>query len=192
MSNFSDFDSIELMMEEHKYISRMLVVVRKACKGILGGEEICQEDFGQMIAFIKNYADVHHHGKEENVLFAEMTKHLGSLGNKLVTNGMLVEHDWGRLFISELIQSLERVKGGDADSRLDVIANAIGYANHLCRHIIKEDSVVYPFAKRELSAKVFERIEKLTKQMEDEAEKNNIQKYYIELLENLEKKYLDK
>lgn len=185
-------NSIELMMEEHKYISRMLVVVRKACNEILKGEEICQEDFGHMIAFIKNYADVHHHGKEEKVLFAEMTKHLGVLGNKLVTNGMLVEHDWGRLYISDLIQALERVKRGDEDSRLDVIASAVGYTNHLHRHILKEDTVVYPFARRELTAEVFERIESLTKQLEAEAQKDNVQKYYIELLEKLEQKYLGK
>lgn len=42
-------NSIELMMEEHKYITRMLKVIRKASDKILTGEEICYEDFDKMI-----------------------------------------------------------------------------------------------------------------------------------------------
>ena len=56
-------NSIKLMMEEHQYILRMLEVVRKACYGVLKGENICYEDFDLMIDFIRNYADAHHHGK---------------------------------------------------------------------------------------------------------------------------------
>lgn len=32
-------DAIDLMMEEHKYIKRMLVVVRKACFRLYKGEK---------------------------------------------------------------------------------------------------------------------------------------------------------
>ncbi|NLP34772.1 MAG: hemerythrin domain-containing protein [Clostridiales bacterium] len=183
-------NSIELMVEEHKNIIRMLTVVRQASYGILKGDEICYEDFEQMIDFIRNYADVHHHGKEEKFLFKEMVDNLGPLADKLVTHGMLVEHDWGRLFIHELSNALEQVKRGDEMSKIDVIANAIGYANHLQRHIEKEDSVVYPFAERKLSAEIMERVEKASWEFEKDAEEKNIPSYYLELLENLEKKYL--
>jgi hemerythrin-like domain-containing protein len=75
----------------------MLIVVRKACYGILKGGDICYADFDRMIDFIRNYADAHHHGKEEKLLFNKMTEHLGEAGKKLITYGMLVEHDSGRL-----------------------------------------------------------------------------------------------
>ena len=93
-----------------------------------------------MIDFIRNFADAHHHGKEEKLLFHEMVTHLGPLGNKLITHGMLVEHDSGRLFIKELEEALQRVKSGDEMSKLDVIANAISYTHLLRRHIEKENS----------------------------------------------------
>ena len=36
--------AIEIMMEEHRYIERMLKVVRKACYKILQGEDIDYDD----------------------------------------------------------------------------------------------------------------------------------------------------
>lgn len=182
-------DSIRLMMEEHQYILRMLTVVRKACYRVLQGETINYADFDRMIDFIRNYADAHHHGKEEKLLFNEMVAHLGPLGNKLITHGMLVEHDLGRLFIGDLKEALNRVKDGDDESRLDVIANAIGYTHLLRRHIEKEDSVVYSFAERQLPKDVLDAVEIKTQEFEAEARAQDIQQHYINLLADLEQKY---
>lgn len=180
---------VDIMVEEHQYILRMLKVVRNACFGILKGKDINYEDFNQMIDFIRNFADKHHHGKEEKLLFKEMQAHLGRMGENLVTHGMLVEHDLGRLHMSELEQALQRVKDGDEESKLDVISNAISYTHLLTRHIGKEDSVVYTFGMKQLSKEVLEEIDKKTKIFEEEAEVKGIQKHYISILENLEKKY---
>ncbi len=183
-------DSIRLMMEEHQYILRMLSVVRSACYEILQGKQIDYEDFDQIIDFIRNYADAHHHGKEEKLLFHEMTEHLGALGDKLVTHGMLVEHDLGRLYISELKEALNRVAAGDDESRLDIIANAIGYTHLLKRHIEKEDTVVYTFAKRQLKPEILDKVNQETIEFETAAEKRSVQKHYQELVAALEQKYL--
>ena len=183
-------NSIELMVEEHKYILRMLAVVRKACSKLLLGEEISYNDFEEMIEFITKYADQHHHGKEEKFLFKEMVDHLGKMGTNLVTHAMLVEHDWGRLFIIELKAAIVRVQSGDDESRLDIIANAIGYANHLARHIAKEDAVVYTFAAKNLAPEILDRIDMQSDIFEKEALKQGTQAHFIELLEKLEKKYL--
>ncbi|MFT4145164.1 MAG: hemerythrin domain-containing protein [Mobilitalea sp.] len=182
-------DSIKLMVEEHTYILRMLEVVRKACYGILKGEEIQYEDFSKMTDFIRNYADAHHHGKEEKLLFNEMVTHLGPLGNKLITHGMLVEHDMGRLYIQEMNEALLRVKSGDEVSKLDVIANAISYTHLLKRHIEKEDSVVYTFAERQLAPEILSKVNEETEKFEAEATAKGTQQYYIDLVAALEKKY---
>lgn len=182
-------NSIEIMMEEHRYITRLLKVVRKACLNIFKGEEICFEDFEQMMDFVKNYADLHHHGKEEKFLFKEMLNHLGEVGTKLIRNGMLVEHDLGRLYMQDLRAALERTKAGDEESKLDVIANAIGYTHLLERHIQKEDEVVYTFAARQLSKEILEEVNVQTEAFEKEAERQGIQMHYKSLLEALEQKY---
>ena len=182
-------DSIKIMMEEHQYILRMLKVVRSACYRVMKGEAINYEDFNHMIDFIRQYADNHHHGKEEKFLFNEMVNNLGPVGNKLITHGMLVEHDFGRLYISELKEALERVKNGDDESRLDVIANAIGYTHLLKRHIEKEDSVVYSLAQRQLPKEVMVLINERSAEYEKNAQAQGIQTHYIEILNDLEQRY---
>jgi hemerythrin-like domain-containing protein len=183
-------DSIKLMMEEHQYILRMLAVVRSACYGILQGKPIDYNDFDQIIDFIRNYGDAHHHGKEEKLLFHEMTEHLGALGDKLVTHGMLVEHDLGRLYVQELKEALNRVVAGDDVSRLDVIANAVSYTSLLKRHIEKEDSVVYTFARRQLPPEILDKVDRETTDFEKSARERGFQAHYQELVDKLEQKYI--
>lgn len=189
MTMSTNGNSVALMMEEHKYILRMLEVVRKACYRVMKGDAIDYDDFDKMIDFIRNYADAHHHGKEEKLLFQEMVNHLGALGNKLITHGMLVEHDSGRLFMQELKEALNRVKAGDDISRLDVIANAISYTHLLKRHIEKEDTVVYTFAERQLPQEIIDKVNRDTTEFENAAKEKGTQQFYIDLLVSLENKY---
>ena len=179
--------AIEIMNEEHKYIIRMLHVIRKCCFKILNGEEVIYEDFDKIIDFVRNYADNHHHKKEEKILFVKMVEELGEPAEKAVKQGMLVEHDLGRLHITQLKEALENVKNGDEEAKLDVLANAISYTHLLERHIDKENNVVYKYAERQLDKSVLDLI---NKECIDFEEKNkDVKEKYISLLEELEKKY---
>lgn len=179
--------AIEIMNEEHKYILRMLDVVRKVCFKIMSGEEIVYEDFNKIIDFIKNYADNHHHKKEEDILFIKMVENIGEAAEKAVNQGMLVEHDLGRLYVRDLVSALEKVKGGDEEAKLDIIANAISYTHLLKRHIDKEDRVIYKFAERNLNDEVMKFIDVECENFEINNEE--IKNRYILTLEELEKKY---
>lgn len=179
--------AIEIMNEEHKYILRMLQVIRKCCFKILNNEEIIYEDFYKIIDLIRNYADNHHHKKEEKILFIKMVEELGEPAKKAVNQGMLVEHDLGRLHVRELVAALEKVKAGEEEAKLDVIANAISYTHLLIRHIDKEDRVIYKFAERNLNDEVIKLIDDECENYEINNEE--IKNKYISILEELEKIY---
>lgn len=180
-------NAIEIMNNEHKDITRMLKVVRMGCYKVLKDKEINYDDFYKIIEFITEYADKHHHKKEEIILFNRMIEDLGVVSQKLVQNGMLVEHDLGRLHIAQLKEALEDVKNGNEERVLDVIANAISYTHLLERHIDKEDNVVYKYAQRELDKRILELIDK---ECIDFEEKNkDVKIKYLSLLEELERKY---
>lgn len=181
-------NAIEIMIMEHTYIKRMLQVGRKYCLKVLNNEEVNYEDFYKIIDFVRNYADKHHHGKEETMLFNRMIDEIGGAAEKLVKFGMLVEHDLGRLFMQNLEAALKKVEAGDKDARVDVIANLIGYTDLLNRHIDKEDNIAYKFAARELSKDTLDKINEEAKAFEKEQEDKNIQPKYIKLLEELEEK----
>ena len=180
-------NAIDIMNEEHKYIKRMLKVVRSACFKILQNEDVNYDDFYLIIDFIKNYADAHHHKKEEKILFIKMVENIGEAAEKVVNQGMLVEHDLGRLYVRNLIEALDKVKNGDLESKLDVIANAISYTHLLTRHIDKEDRVIYKFAERELDEEVLEFINIECGNFENK--NKDIKDKYLLILEKLEKKY---
>lgn len=88
-----------------------------------------------------------------------MVEELGPIGYKLIRNGMLVEHDLGRLYIRQLEEVVNRVICGDKESKLDLIANAISYTDLLKRHIDKEDSVIYTYAEKQLCEKTLNEVE---------------------------------
>ncbi len=179
---------IEVMVEEHKYIKRMLAVMRKYCYKVMKGEQVQYGDFFKMIDFVRNYADKHHHGKEEKLLFDRMMNELGRPAEMLVRHGMLVEHDLGRLHMQELEAALKKVMDGDDEARLDVIANAISYTHLLHRHIDKEDGVVYKYAQNNLVKETMDELNAEGEHLEQEAEREHIQERYINLVAELESK----
>ncbi len=180
-------NAIELMMEEHKNIKVMLKIVRKVCFSVLEGNEINYEDFNKIVYFIKNYADSHHHKKEEIMLFNRMVDEIGETAEKVVKYGMLVEHDLGRLYISSLEEALTSFKNGNEEAKLDIIANAISYTNLLERHIHKEDNVIYKFAQRGLKEETINLINSECFDFEDNF--INIKNENLLILSELKEKY---
>lgn len=181
-------DFIDLMKQEHKFIKRGLIVIRKMCVYILDTGNVPEDDFTKMIDFIRNYADKHHHSKEENILFKKMEEELGEKVRAPLL-GMFAEHDLGRLFIGNLEIAIKKFTEGNKDSRVDIIANAIGYCDLLTRHIDKEDNAIYNFAKRSLSQNLINEIEEKCTQAELGAKERNTQDDYIKMLEGLEIKW---
>ncbi|WP_432402713.1 hemerythrin domain-containing protein [Wukongibacter sp. M2B1] len=181
-------NAISLMVNEHKVIKRALKITRKLCINILKGGEVNYEAFNIIIDFVKNYADSHHHNKEEDILFKKMSEELGEEIAKGPIFGMLADHDLGRLFIRNLGEALERVKDGDEDSKVDIIANAISYTDLLYRHIDKEDNAIYKFGERKLSKEALMEVEERCNEVERIAEEKKIQSKYINMIEELEKR----
>lgn len=177
-------NAIELMMEEHKNIKEMLKVVRKASLIILEENKVNVEDFYKAIKFIRNYADSHHHKKEEIMLFNRMVEEIGETAEKVVKYGMLVEHDLGRLYVSNLEEALKSYEEGNNEAKLDIIANSISYCNLLDRHIHKEDNVIYKFAERQLSKEIMEQIDK--EALEYEEKNKKVKEENLLILEKLE------
>ena len=179
---------IELLIEEHKYVRRMLVVIRKACFKLIETGEINYDDFYNMIHFVRNFADNHHHKKEEVFLFNKMVENLGDTGKNIITHGMLVEHDLGRNYMRNLEAALEELKKGNEEAKLDIIANAVSYTTLLDNHITKEDNVIFTYAQRSLDKELLKAINEECFEYE---EKNlNTREENIGILNTLEDKYI--
>ena len=183
-------ESIRIMVDEHTNIRRMLKVIREVSYRVMTLGEFDIEDVTSIIDFVRVYADQHHHGKEEDILFDTMNKEIEKLAKSGAITGMYIEHDSGRLFMANLEKGIQSYNEGNDDARLDIIANAICYADLLDRHIEKENTAMYKFAENMLKDSTKSFIEEECEKVEEEATKSGLQDKYIALLEELEKKYL--
>ncbi|MEY8353607.1 hemerythrin domain-containing protein [Lachnospiraceae bacterium 54-53] len=170
---------IDILMKEHENILAFVGYLRSICAGMLNGEPVNAGLLRECIDFARNYADRHHHGKEEKILFQVMLDNLGPVAEKLIRNGMLVEHDLGRLYIGELEKAIDEYeKDPVTDHKLDIISNAMGYGSLLKRHIEKEDEVAYTFAVRALPEDKRKDVDDETWTFEKQARDQGIQDKY--------------
>lgn len=175
---------IDLLVKEHENIIAFTDYLRRLCCNVLEGKEVDVKSFYECVEFGRNYADKHHHGKEEKVLFRYMLERLGPVAEKLVRNGMLVEHDLGRYHMGELVSALKKYEQEPTiENKLSIITNASGYADLLKRHIEREDNVCYAFALRMLGDEDKKAIDDETKEFEKQQSLDGILDKYLCWLE---------
>lgn len=162
--------AIDILVYEHENILKMIGHIEKKSVELMNDRGADVDIFLDFVDFARNYADSHHHGKEELILFKYMVENLGPAAEKLVNHGMLVEHVLGRMYIKTLEESVLRYKENKSDeNRLSILTNAMGYGELLRRHIAKENDVAYTFAKRLLSEELMAKIEAETDEFESKA-----------------------
>lgn len=159
---------IDTLMKEHEYIIKLTDHILTVSKEIMYGN-VNGSAIRTITDVIKNYADSYHHKKEEDLVFRAMLESLGELAEKLVTNGMLVEHDLARYERMMIEQSLENYEKNHTDeARLELIGHLMSYRSLLLRHADKENKVIYPFAMKNLPEEVQKKLDKDTKAFEEE------------------------
>ncbi|MBO8462693.1 MAG: hemerythrin domain-containing protein [Firmicutes bacterium] len=151
---------IETLREEHDEIEKFIEALRVKCIAFMEHNEVNLQDFKDAVQFIRTYADLRHHQKEEKILFKAMLDHLGTVAVNLIQHGMLVEHDLARLHVMELEKAVEAYeKAPTPENKIDIISNAMGYYYLLKRHIAKENEVIYPYAQKSLSAEIMKELD---------------------------------
>jgi hemerythrin-like domain-containing protein len=182
---------LQTLMDEHRVIERVLDAMEQfldRCYRTAVAD--CQTELLRFVDFIQNFADKCHHGKEEDILFAEMVKagfprEAGPLGV------MLHEHDQGRAFVREL-KRLGTQKGPWTDGdREELSTAASGYIGLLRQHISKEDGVLYPMAESQLPADAMRSISQRFREFEQNQAGASEQKRLRRLADELAGRYLD-
>lgn len=181
--------AVEVLRAEHDNVLRLTKTMRAACLCALEQRAVDPADFRAFVHFIRAYADKHHHGKEEQLLFREMEARLGAVAQQVVRNGMLVEHDLGRLYVSQLAAAVQRYEARpDSESLLDILANAMAYVDLLERHAARENDVVFRFASEKLPADVCLMLDEETRVFEQTHDPEGVRELLAQLA-RLEDKY---
>lgn len=180
----------DVMVRQHENIARMAKVITAISCTLMEGAAVDQAEFAQIIDFIRNYADGHHHRREELVLFPEMMDHLPEVATIIIKHGMLVEHDMTRAHVRDLETALQSyAQAPQILYKVQILAEAMAYAKLIQAHVDKENNVVYPMADRDLPQAVQDKIDASVHELEAEEGGGAFTKKYLDFLASLEKKY---
>lgn len=155
-----------VLRAEHRAITKMLQAAAACAAELEKGRPGEAETLLKALDFFKNFTDRCHHKKEEDLLFPLLIeKGTPKVGGPVAV--MLAEHVQGRNYIKEIDLALEKLKGGEGDSRY--LADTIrSYVSLLESHIEKENGTLFQFAEGVLSqeeqAGLYERFEKLERE----------------------------
>ena len=124
-----------------------------------------------IVSFIREFADGHHHAKEEGLLFPKlvekgMPKEQGPIGV------MLSEHDKGRAYVKGMAENISLYKSGKNEALKAVYLNMKGYTSLLRDHIHKENNILFKMADNFLSG---EEQNQLLEKFNQEETANNVQ-----------------
>ena len=132
-----------VMVEEHQLILRMIALLEKKVDLAEADRFSDWSSFLEgALPFIKDFADLFHHAKEEDVLFKALVAN-GMPREYSPVAAMLMEHDQGRSFVRGMELAARQLLASEpAVATTEVVAalaeNARGYAALLRDHIEKE------------------------------------------------------
>jgi hemerythrin-like domain-containing protein len=172
------------LMIEHRLIERMIGIVKRILSDIEKEETVDPVFVDTTVDFIRTYADRTHHGKEEDILFKELSKRNLSEEDKLLMDELIEEHILGRKTTQKLIEANNRYRKGDRSGLAEIISNLRLLTDFYPKHIKKEDKVFFPSARSYFS-------EQEDQDMLNEFwefDRKMIHEKYISLVESLENK----
>jgi hemerythrin-like domain-containing protein len=170
------------LMIEHRLIERMIGIIKPILSQVEIEEKIDPIFVDTTVDFIRTYADRTHHGKEEDILFRDLSKRDLSEEDQLLMNDLIEEHILGRKTTKKLVEANNRYRNGDKSALAEIVSNLRWLVDFYPKHIKKEDKVFFPSARSYFS------------EQEDQAMLNEfwefdrkmIHEKYISLIESFE------
>ena len=153
-----------ILKHEHRIIERVLRSLDGVCARLDGGTPVPASVLLEIVDFITNFADHHHHGKEEQLLFPALERSgIPRQGGPLAV--MEHEHQIERELMADLRQSIDSYADGDALATRRFVEAGRAFLILLTGHIEKEDSILFRIGDEvldeALKAKLVEEFKKL-------------------------------
>jgi len=132
------------LMIEHRLIERMMSLMRDALLQIESTHKVDAVFVDTAVDFIRTYADRTHHGKEEDILFRELSKRHLSADDQRVMKELIDEHVFGRQTTKAFVEANARYRNGDESALGDIAGRLHTLVELYPKHIEKEDRIFFP------------------------------------------------
>jgi hemerythrin-like domain-containing protein len=128
-----------MLMDEHRLIEYALEIMIKERDRIDAGGRIDIATIDAIVDFIRTYADRTHHGKEENILFAELKEKELSAADARLLEELIAEHVYARGLVKALVLAEKEGAAGKPEQIGEITKNLQALADFYPAHIRKED-----------------------------------------------------
>lgn len=135
---------IRYLMLEHRLIERMLEIVVREVSSMKDTGEADSAFIDTIVDFFHTYADLTHHGKEEEILFKQMEKKEIPAHERSLMVELLEEHKFGRKAVAALVQAKSEYIAGNLQALKTIIRQLETLAQFYTNHINKEDRFIFP------------------------------------------------
>ena len=132
------------LMIEHRLIERMIAKIQDTLEQVEQTRRIDPFFIDKAVDFIRTYADRTHHGKEEDILFRDLSNKELSEVDRRIMNELIEEHVFGRSTTKALVEANTRYRNSDSAALGDVVNCLKTLVDFYPRHIEKEDKVFFP------------------------------------------------
>lgn len=179
----SDFVSkpLEILMKEHRLIERMLPFIESVARDIQSTNEVDPTIIDVIVDFFQTYTDRHHHGKEEDILFAKLDKKTLEIKHLKAMEDLVNEHNIAREKVGKLVNEKAKYMTGDLEALQKIVVILQELAEFYPQHIQKEDKHFFPSADTYLNE---EEILEITKMFERHDE-SPIHEQYVQIVDEL-------
>ncbi|MDR3437681.1 hemerythrin domain-containing protein [Telmatospirillum sp.] len=140
-----------ILMAEHRIIEKVIAAMRRFADALSSGQDVDRQPLSGLVPFMRQFADAHHHGKEEHRLFPVLVA-CGLPAQNGPVQIMCSEHETGRQMVARLAAAIDAYGNGAAETRENLADALRAIAEFYSQHIWKEDNVLFPMAERVLDA----------------------------------------
>ncbi len=127
------------LMIEHRLIERMIGLMREELGRIRDTARVNSRFIDTAVDFLRTYADRTHHGKEEDILFRELSKKSLTAKHQKIMDELVEEHRIARKTVGRLIEANTKYMQGDNTSVDEILRLLEKLVNFYPEHIRKED-----------------------------------------------------
>jgi hemerythrin-like domain-containing protein len=131
------------LMIEHRLIEKLLAAAAELAKG-MSSEHYNPLLIDSIVDFIKTYADRTHHGKEEDILFRELSRKELAADDLSAMNDLVDEHKQARAKVRRLTELNDQFRRGDGKVVADIREIILWLVGFYPAHIRKEDKAFFP------------------------------------------------
>ncbi len=133
---------IDYLMQEHRIIERNLNMFEVEIKRISEDNHIDPISMYVSIDFVRTYVDLAHHGKEEDILFRELSKKDLLPEHAKTISELKQDHKYSRTIVGKWLQANNRYLDGE-DTSQEIVSYLKELIHFYPQHIKKEDENFY-------------------------------------------------